>query len=210
MIKILVVFKEKKNPLERGSSLETHFLHKNTNKVIEIKDLKDSVKKPADMDKRDWVAENLVQFYNDTVLLFGSLNDECTEKNCPLMTAGPEIEYFWTQGEEKPLRVSAPVYAHNLFEWIGSIINDENVFPTDPDIPFPDDYDKIVSRVFTRLLRLFAHIYYAHFTYCQKYETEAYLNGLFKHFNLFVVSYKLVDDKEFVPLKDLIKKLDKM
>ena len=58
-----------------------------------------------------------------------------------------------------------------------------------------------VSRIFRRLFRVYAHVYYSHFEYIVSQKAEAHMNSCFKHFVLFSKHFKLVDQKELEPLK---------
>lgn len=130
-----------------------------------------------------------VDFFNQINILYGSISDYCTPKNktCEVMSAGPQYEYLWADGEniKKPIKVSAPEYVDYLMTWVQSILDDETVFPSRVgmcclinyfdfylfnillcfmndylDVPFPKNFKDIVKNIFKRLFRVYAHIYY--------------------------------------------------
>ena len=75
------------------------------------------------------------------------------------------------------------------------------------DTPFPKGFTSIVKRIFKRLFRVYAHIYFSHFDFIEKIEAVEHLNTCFKHFMLFVLEFKLIDKRELEPLKKLIAQL---
>lgn len=65
----------------------------------------------------------------------------------------------------------------------------------------------VVKRIFKRLFRVYAHMYFSHFEFIEKIEAVQHLNTCFKHFMLFVLEFKLIDKRELEPLKKLIAQL---
>jgi len=173
--------------------------------------IKDSVKLPPGDDLNEWMAVHVVDFFNRVNLIFGTLSEFCTTKSCPKMTAGPKFEYFWKDENNPKFKtaqsVSTPEYVDLLMTWIESQINDESIFPPDVGQPFPKNFRSICQNIFKRLSRVFAHVYLNHFDKIEEIGAEAHINACFKHFFYFTQEFKLVDEKEFEPLGDLIKSL---
>ena len=67
---------------------------------------------PEGEDTNEWVACNVVDFYNQINMLYGTIAEVCTKQNCPVMNAGPKVEYYWADGTtvKRPIRLSAPDY----------------------------------------------------------------------------------------------------
>jgi len=154
------------------------------------------------------MAVHTVDFYNEVSLLYGTITEFCTAETCPTMCAGPKYEYLWADGVTvtKPIKVSAPEYVDLLMSWIEGQINNEVIFPTSVDVPFPKNFKSVVKNIFKRLFRVYAHIYYSHFDKIVSLSAEAHLNTCFKHFVFFVLEFKLIDDKDIAPLKNFIDK----
>jgi MOB kinase activator 1 len=97
----------------------------------------------------------------------------------------PTCEYAWMDKENKkylkPVSVSANEYVTLLMDWVETQINNEELFPSDPNTPFPKKFEKKVSVIFKRLFRVYAHIYFAHLENTIKNGEEAHLNTCFKH-----------------------------
>ncbi|VDP53166.1 unnamed protein product, partial [Schistosoma mattheei] len=70
--------------------------------------------------------------------------------------------------------------------------------------PFPRDFLNVVKVILKRLFRVYAHIYYQHFSEVRDLQEEAHLNTSFKHFIYFVLEFNLVQKRELVPLQHLI------
>jgi len=145
-------------------------------------------------------------FYQETLILFSLIEDELTEEAFPSMTAGPKFEYFWQDdGEYKsPTKLPAKVYIQNLLAWVDAFLQDPAVFPNEPDQAFPENFRGIVQRIFRRLFRIYAHIYYHHWDRIQEMGADAHLNTCFKHFIFFVKRFDLIGPEELAPLDELI------
>ena len=144
--------------------------------------LRDAVKLPKGEDELEWIAVNVVDFFNALVFLYDMVNTEhCTEKTCPTMCAGPKFEYRWMDGEEvvKPMECSAPVYCGYLFRWVEKQVDDEKIFPKKQGDAFPSDFKKRVKKIAARLFRVYAHLYHSHFKIICALQAEKHLNTIF-------------------------------
>lgn len=88
--------------------------------------------------------------------------------------------------------------------WVENQLNNENLFPWQPGVPFPKNFLSVIKVIFKRLFRVYAHIYHSHFQHIMSLGLEYHLNTCFKHFIFFIDEFKLVDDKELAPLAELI------
>ena len=110
-----------------------------------IRELEQLVKLPSQVDEKDWLAQHVLEFYENLFLLIDSmkLNHDCTELNCPSMSGGDCYEYRWFDDEStnvqyhQPTTVSAPLYINLLSEWIDTKLDDPKVFPQQDDKAYP-------------------------------------------------------------------------
>ena len=166
-----------------------------------------AVELPKGEDLNEWLAVNTIEFYNDINLLYGMLEEFCTKKSCPVMSAGPKYEYLWADENKKaPLKVSASEYIEYLMTWVENQLNNESIFPSAIGVPFPKHFVSIVKVIFKRLFRVYAHIYYTHFPQIVMLGCQYHLNTCFKHFIFFIEKFNLVNAKELAPLSELINK----
>jgi len=200
-------FKPKKNAKEGSARFE---LHKRMKATLGSGDLRGAVKLPPGTELDEWIAANIIDFFNQVSLLYESINRYCTKESCPIMSAGEKYEYLWADGKsiKKPIKVSAPEYADYLMNWVQDILDDETMFPSSDDIPFPENFLSTVSTIFKRLFRIYAHIYYSHAQDIVDLGVEAHLNTAFKHFYLFIKEFNLVDQEEMEPLGSLITEIN--
>eukprot|EP00168_Porphyra_purpurea_P020950 TRINITY_DN9050_c0_g1_i1.p2 TRINITY_DN9050_c0_g1~~TRINITY_DN9050_c0_g1_i1.p2 ORF type:complete len:211 (-),score=60.56 TRINITY_DN9050_c0_g1_i1:145-777(-) len=191
-------FKPKKS-FSKGT--KRHELHKHAKATLGSGNLKQAVQLPDSEDLNEWLAVNTVDFYNQVNLLYGSIGEYCTDSSCPIMSAGPKFEYFWADGEKikKPIKVTAPEYMEYLMTWVQDTLDNETIFPSRVDVPFPRQFQTVVKNIFKRLFRVYAHIYYNHFQKIVSLGEEAHLNTCFKHFYLFINEFNLVDKRETAP-----------
>ncbi|OHT03326.1 MOB kinase activator-like 1 [Tritrichomonas foetus] len=172
-------------------------------------DLRNAVKLPPGESKNDWLAVSVVDFFNQLSCLFAPVAEHCTPKSCPEMTAGPGYKYAWQDNVKykKPTSLPANEYITNVMLWTEGFINNEKYFPSDPNVPFPSDFQEIVKNIFKRLFRIYAHIYHHHRDDIRSIGAEAHLNTSFRHFIFFSQEFNLIPDDQLAPLKEIIDQL---
>jgi len=176
-------------------------------KTLGSKDLAQQVKLPPGASEEEWLAVSTVDMFNEINMLAGAVQDLCTEQTCPLMSAGVN-SYAWADEHTKvPQKMSAPKYTETLLMWVERQLSDEAFLPVEPGVPFPSNFRGTMRKIYKRLFRIYAHIFYAHFQEMLEQEADAHLNHSFKHFIYFVKEFKLIEDEELEPLKDLISHL---
>ena len=104
---------------------------------------------------------------------------------------------------EETHRVQRPKYVDYLLEWVERQVDDAEAFPQG-NAPFPENFQGVVRKIFTRLFRVYAHIYHSHFQQICALGAEAHLNTLFKHFVYFTGAFSLVKREELAPLGELV------
>ncbi|KAF8375924.1 mob-3, partial [Pristionchus pacificus] len=172
-------------------------------------DLKAAVRLPSNENFDDWIAVHTVDFFNRINLLYGTISDACTKTTCPTMSGGSKYEYLWQDGEQykKPTRIPAPDYVFLLMDWIEVRINDDTIFPSCMDLPFPKDFRAICKKILTRLFRVFVHTYIHHFDRIVDLGAEPHANTLYKHFYFFVTEHSMVSAKELEALREMTERL---
>jgi len=168
--------------------------------------LRKAVKLPHGEDVKEWVAIQIVDLAESSVLIWSMAENFCTAKSCPKMTAGNSTTYLWSDGKIKPVDVPAKTYIENTFLWIDKQLNDRNIFPIDENENFPKNFVKVVSVIIKKMFRMYAHIYYSHFSDLKSSGLEANLNTFFKHLVFFISEYKLVKPKDLMPLRSLLER----
>ncbi|KAJ5645969.1 hypothetical protein N7490_002341 [Penicillium lividum] len=169
--------------------------------------LRKAVKLPEGEDLNEWLAVNVVDFYNQINLLYGSLTEFCSPTSCPEMKATDEFEYLWQDSEnyKRPTKMSAPEYIEHLMTWVQGNIDNEQMFPSRIGVPFPKTFPSLLRQIFKRLYRVYAHIYCHHYPIVVHLGLEPHLNTSFKHYVLFIDEHKLASGKDYWgPLGDLV------
>lgn len=161
------------------------------------------------------MATSVVDFYNQINLLYGAITEFCSPTSCPEMKATDEFEYLWHDppAYPKPTRLPAPTYISHLLSWTSNHLSNPSIFPTQPGVPFPENFEKTVKVLFKRLYRVYAHIYCHHYSVVRGLGLEAHLNTGFKHYVLFVEGFGLAEEKGgkknewFGPLGELVESM---
>ncbi|KAJ6452543.1 Mob1/phocein [Mycena vitilis] len=103
-------------------------------------------------------------FYTNLNEFYGVLTEFCTQHNCPTMSAGTTLNYTWINQDRKHVHhLPAPTYIDYVMTWVQNMLDDDNVFPTKSGQDFPPSFPSTVKHIYRQLLRVFAHIYYAHY-----------------------------------------------
>lgn len=185
-------------------------MHKYAKTTLGIADLRTAVVCPEDELLNDWLAVHVQDFYNQTMMVYALIEQECaqyTEEQG--FSAGERYKYLWMDAESKeytsPTRVSASCYCDLLFAWTERQLEDPKIFPKSGE--YPSKFIATVKQIFKRLFRVYAHLYYHHFEYVCTIGADAHVNTCFKHFILFAECYSLIPEKELAPLGDLIRNL---
>jgi MOB kinase activator 1 len=202
-----MITKEQKVTRKKGQALQKTF-RATMQATLGGGDLRGTVKLPDGEDQNEWIAVNTVHFYNAANMIYGTVQEFCTEQSCTTMNAGKKYEFHWRDGVKykKPTRMSAPVYIDNLLNWVNDQISDPSLFPVNEDEQFPRQFLSSVKVIYKRLFRLYAHIYYQHFPQIRDIGANAHLNTCFKHFVFFILEFNLVEAKDLAPLQKLIDK----
>ncbi|CAH2310709.1 Hypothetical predicted protein [Pelobates cultripes] len=172
-------------------------------------DLKTVVQLPPGENINDWIAVHVVDFFNRINLIYGTMSEFCTEKSCPIMSGGFKYEYRWQDDNKfkRPTKLSAPLYMNMLMEWIETLINNEDIFPTRMGVPFPKNFQQVCHKILTRLFRVFVHVYIHHFDGIISVGAEAHVNTCYKHFYYFITEFSLIDHRELEPLKEMTERI---
>ncbi|XBW35175.1 hypothetical protein QEN19_000738 [Hanseniaspora menglaensis] len=186
--------------------------HKDLKKLVETTLNSDSVleqaiKLPKGESIDEWFAVHTVDFYNHINMLYGCITEFCSYQTCPKMIATNEYEYLWNINGI-PKSVSAPDYVKYLMQWCQKIFDNEKVFPTDNNVPFPSNFEKsYVKPMLKRLFRVYAHIYCHHFNEIYEMNLQVLLNTSFRHFCCFTKYFKLLTNDDYGPLLELVNEL---
>jgi len=153
------------------------------------------VRLPKGVDDHEWVAFNMYDFYNNLNSFYGVISEFCTPELCPTMAAGPRLDYTWIDANRKPIKLAAPVYIDFVFTWGQHLLDDPTSFPTGAH-DFPENYALTCKHLYRQLLRVFAHIYHAHFEHLLHLCLEPHFNSLFAHFLSFGGEFDILDMRD--------------
>jgi len=169
--------------------------------------IRESVKLPPGENENEWIAMNTIELYNTMNLCYGIVSEFCTDSSCPQMTAGPSVTYFWADSKkkEKPVSLPAPEYIEKLVTWVSEQLDDSTIFPDDGN--YGRNFLPSAKKILGRMFRVYAHIYSNHWEKVKSLNAAAHINTCFKHFYYFIDEFKLLDEKDLEPMKDVISSL---
>ncbi|KAJ6452544.1 Mob1/phocein [Mycena vitilis] len=154
------------------------------------------VMQPKYVDVNEWVAVNMYDFYTNLNEFYGVLTECCTQQSCPTMSAGPTLNYTWMQ-DRKKVALSGPTYIDSVMSTVQNLLDDENVFPTKSSQAFDETtFPTTIKQVYLQLLRVFAHLYHAHYPQILHLRSEPHFNSMFAHFLAFGTQYHLFEERD--------------
>lgn len=106
------------------------------------------------------------------------------------------MDYTWIDANRKRVKLPAPQYIDYVLTWVEGLIKDEAVFPTKAGREFSPNFPSVARHIYTQLLRIFAHLYHAHYEVYLHLSMEGHLNSLFAHFLTFGREFDLLEPKE--------------
>ncbi|KAH8824022.1 Mob1/phocein [Flagelloscypha sp. PMI_526] len=157
---------------------------------------------PRYVDVMEWVAVNVYDFYTNLNEFYGVISEFCTTSSCTTMTAGPALSYTWINQHRKSVHLPAPSYIDYVLTWIQNLLHTPTsssapvVFPTSANEDFPSSFPTTIKHIYRQLLRVFAHIYHAHFDSVLHVRCEGHLNSLFAHFLAFGKAFELIEERD--------------
>eukprot|EP00640_Fibrocapsa_japonica_P006631 CAMPEP_0113936012 /NCGR_PEP_ID=MMETSP1339-20121228/3019_1 /TAXON_ID=94617 /ORGANISM="Fibrocapsa japonica" /LENGTH=181 /DNA_ID=CAMNT_0000938337 /DNA_START=92 /DNA_END=637 /DNA_ORIENTATION=- /assembly_acc=CAM_ASM_000762 len=167
-----------------------------------------AVQLPSSASLNEWLCVNTVDFFNEVSLLYGIVMDDTSRFTRPGDGFPAGFEYLWSPGaHSKPVKCSAPEYVDHVMTWVEGQLNDDSKFPSQPDLPYPENFTQMVQTVFKRLFRVFAIIYCSHFGAVEQLGAAPHLNTSFKHFLFFCLEFSLINQRELEPLIELVRPL---
>jgi MOB kinase activator 1 len=196
-------------PVKSHKNAKRENLHDLTMRTLGSGLMRATVALPHGEDLQEWIAVNVVDFFNEVSLIWGIV----LETELPSYKAGEGFpvgfEYLWADGVviKKPIRCSSTEYVDYVMSWIEDKINDEGIFPVSESTPFPKNYGAITKQIFTRMFRIFAIIYTQHFSRVEQLGAAAHLNTSFKHLMYFIWEFDLIDQRELPAMSDIVKAL---
>ncbi|KAG5974296.1 hypothetical protein E4U55_008238 [Claviceps digitariae] len=159
----------------------------------------------------------------------------CNATSCPRMSAGATHSFTWLNNRREPVELPACEYMMLMQRWISGKIDDTNIFPTEPSgvsyahnpgstttplsqltnqgdaeyigkrSGFPDKFVDICQMIFRQMFRVYAHLYWAHFTEpFYHLNLEKQLNSCFSHFLLTATALDMLKPQELEPMQALI------
>ncbi|CAK9006719.1 MOB kinase activator-like 1A (Mob1 homolog 1A) (Mps one binder kinase activator-like 1A), partial [Durusdinium trenchii] len=184
-------------------------LSKITKRTLGAGDLRAAVRLPKGESLNEWVATNIVDFYNEVSVLYDICAEDATRFDKPGEGFPPNFEYRWADGVKhtSPLRCSSQEYVSFVLDWIEEQIRDESVFIVAEDDEFPDEFDDIARKILTRIFRIYAIMYHSHFAVIEEHNAAHHLNTAFKHFVFFSYEHGMVEDKEYQALEGPVSRL---
>ncbi|EDR24088.1 hypothetical protein, conserved [Entamoeba dispar SAW760] len=173
---------------------------------IKSGDLINAVKVPEGQNEYEWMSVNCFDFFETVQLIYSSVSDFCNETTCPIMNAGPSIEYLWIV-DKKATSLPAQKYCDELFSWIANTFDNEKVFPREFGEKPPKKFIDIITKIYKRMFRVYAHMFYSHMEHLKEVKMDDIALQSFKHFFFFCREFNFLSKDDIAPLESMVQDL---
>lgn len=114
------------------------------------------------------------------------------------MNVDRDIHFKWVDDDiiVEPRSVTARDYMDILLTWMESKLNDESIFSTQAKAQFPRSFLPLVKKMFARMFRVYAHIYYMHYAKFKTHDLHMQLNTSFQYCIYFILEFNLVSIRD--------------
>ncbi|XP_029441327.1 MOB kinase activator 2-like isoform X2 [Rhinatrema bivittatum] len=157
---------------------------------------------PKGVNADEWLASNVLGFYNHVSLLYGCISEFCTSSSCPTMKAWSS-QFQWMDERGRKKRCSAPQYADYAVSLSQKLLSSEELFPTREQKDFSRHFRPAMQRILRLLFHLLVHIYSSHFRAVLALELHPHLNTLYLHLLLFCAEFRLLECGEMAASEEL-------
>jgi len=156
----------------------------------------------------DWLKMNTRDFIKIYGLLYSCIESECTEQNCPEMSAGKSFIYLWSEGEYKnnPSHLPARKYINLMIDWVYSLLDDQSEEETDGGVE--DNWAIMIKKIWARAMRLVMHLYWHHWDHLTAQDLGTLMNANTRHFTIFAIKFNLITQRAVIaPVYDLLSQI---
>nr|XP_033815908.1 MOB kinase activator 2-like [Geotrypetes seraphini] len=157
---------------------------------------------PKGVNADEWLASNVLSFYNHVILLYNCLSEFCTNSSCPTMKAW-NTTFQWMDERGRRRKCSAPQYADYGASFAHKLLSSEDLFPTRENRDFSPAFRPAMQRIIRLLFHLLVHIYSSHFRMVLALELHPHLNTLYLHLLLFCAEFRLLEVAEMAVSEEL-------
>mmetsp|Transcript_37116 Transcript_37116/g.104724 ORF Transcript_37116/g.104724 Transcript_37116/m.104724 type:complete len:362 (+) Transcript_37116:160-1245(+) len=193
------------SPVPLDSSI--YKLHLEAKQTLRTQGVRMAVRKPDGVDEDVWIASQTLGILEEIKQFVNVITEICTPSSCPSMCAGECVTYEWSDGRGRPQKLNAPEYMMTLVAFAHDTLADPRICPHDGGRA-PPSFLRSMQTIHKRFFRVYAHAYIHHFGVIRANGAEAHLNCCFKHLLFFAREFRLVQETDLAPLRDLIRTFD--
>ncbi|KAK8804672.1 hypothetical protein WA171_006640 [Blastocystis sp. BT1] len=133
--------------------------------IDDLECIYEEVQCPPIVDMGEWIAYYIYLIREDLAYLFDAIADECTlGLSCCNMSAGIHYYYYWSDKKRyhSPVMFHTRRYVNTLFSWVNDLLHEDCQISSDNKPRLNALFSESTSRIFRRLLHVYAHIYNSH------------------------------------------------
>jgi len=166
---------------------------------------------PKGVEAEDFISTSLIDSYNELNFVYAHITKACSS-TCKQMAASPNATYLWADGEKimDPIEVTAENYIGYLMDFTKNKLKDDKLFPPGPGQPFTPKWKNAIETITKRLLRVYGHIYFAHYKELESLSLAVRFNNAFAKYYLLLAANKLVPPSEIEPIQYLVEAINRI
>uniref|UniRef100_A0A8R1DGA1 Mps One Binder (Mats/MOB1) homolog n=1 Tax=Caenorhabditis japonica TaxID=281687 RepID=A0A8R1DGA1_CAEJA len=151
---------------------------------------------PAGIERREWIAHNVLGLFEHVNALCGTLTEVCTQQTCPHMSFPGTSKAVYQDERGKRQVYPAMQYIDCVITQCETMSRQEEIFPTKYGNKFNENFEPSVKKILRHLLHCMGHMYLKHWDVLGALQLRPQCAMVFAHIGELGRIYGLLDAKE--------------
>ncbi|CAC35811.1 Mps one binder kinase activator-like 2 [Caenorhabditis elegans] len=151
---------------------------------------------PEGIEKREWIAHNVLGLFEHVNALCGTLSEVCTQQSCPHMSFPGTSKAIYTDERGKRQVYPAVQYIDCVITQCESMSRQEEIFPTKYGNKFNGNFEPAVKKMLSHLFHCMGHMYLKHWDVLGALQLRPQCAIVFAHIAELGRTFSLLDAKD--------------
>ncbi|CAI2355875.1 unnamed protein product [Caenorhabditis sp. 36 PRJEB53466] len=151
---------------------------------------------PEGIERREWIAHNVLGLFEHVNALCGTLTEVCTQHTCPHMSYPGTSKAVYQDERGKRQIYPAMQYIDCVITQCETMSRQEEIFPTKYGNKFNDSFEPSVKKMLRHLFHCMGHMYTKHWDVLGALQLRPQCAMVFAHIAELGRTFNLLDAKE--------------
>lgn len=159
---------------------------------------------PVGIEKREWIAHNVLGLFEHVNALCGTLTEVCTQQSCPNMSFPGTSKAIYQDERGKRQVYPAMQYIDCVITQCETMSRQEEIFPTKYGNKFNDNFEPAVKKMLRHLFHCMGHMYLKHWDVLGALQLRPQCAMVFAHIAELGRIFNLLDAKDQEQVDDCV------